>query len=318
VKTASIVVPAGEGGIGFDDLQYSALLGRVLVPAGRTGSLALIEPGTGRVTTIGGFSSQSAFGGGHGEGITSVSEGRSLLFVTDRTSRELDVLDPKTRKIVARAKLASSPDYVRFVEPTGEIWVTEPDKDRIEVFRLPAGASPKPEHVSFISVPGGPESLVVDGARKRAYSNLWTGTTVAADLESHAVAERWKNGCRDSRGIALDASRGFLFVGCAEGTAAVLDLVHGGRELGRARSGSGVDIIDYDSRIGHLYFPGAKSATMAVFGVAASGTLSLLGEFPTAESAHCVVSDQHGTAYVCDPKRGRLLAIHDPFPSSLR
>jgi hypothetical protein len=315
---ASISLPGGSAGIGFDDLQYSAALGRVLVPAGRTGALALVEPGTGVVTTIGGFSSQKDFGGGHGEGITSVSEGRGLLFVTDRSSLELDVLDPGPRKIVARARLASSPDYVRYVEPTGEIWVTEPDKDRIEVFVFPSGASARPAHAGFISVPGGPESLVVDSSRKRAYSNLWTGTTVSIDLKSRAIAERWPNGCQDSRGIALDASRGFLFAGCAEGTATVLDVVHGGRELGRAKSGFGVDIIDYDSGVGHLYFPGAKSATMAIIGVAKNGALSVLGTFPTAPSAHCVASDRRGIAYVCDPKRGSLLPIRDPYPPSLR
>lgn len=318
-KPDSIVIRGGgDAGIGFDDLQYSASLGRVLVPAGRTGALALVEPGTGQVTTIAGFSSQADFGGGHGEGITSVSEGRNLLFVTDRTSLELDVLDPKTRTIITRARLDSSPDYVRYVEPTGELWVTQPDKDRIEVFRLPVGTSPTPVHSGFISVPGGPESLTVDRTRKRAYSNLWTGKTVAIDLKSRAIVERWANGCEGSRGVALDEQRGWLFVGCAEGRAVVLDLGQKGRELGSVKSGAGVDIIDYDSKLGHLYFPGATSATMAIIGVAKNGTPSVLGTIPTASAAHCVVSDQQGTAYVCDPKQGSLLAIHDSYPASLK
>lgn len=245
-------------------------------------------------------------------------EGRNLLFVTDRSSLELDVLDAKSRKIVSRAKLASSPDYVRFVEPTGEIWVTQPDKDRIEVFRAPAGSNRRPEHARFIPVPSGPESLVIDKVRGRAYCNLWTGMTVALDLKSQAIAERWSNGCEGSRGLALDEQRGWLFVGCAEGRAVVLDLGQKGREIGSVKSGDGVDIIDYDSRLGHLYFPGAKSATMAIIGVAKNGTLSVLGTVPTAPAAHCVVSDQQGTAYVCDPKRGSLLPIRDSYPASLR
>ena len=59
---------------------------------------------------------------------------RGLLFVVDRTALRLDVLDPASGKIVAGAALSSGPDYVRYVEKTGEIWVTEPDEDRIEIF----------------------------------------------------------------------------------------------------------------------------------------------------------------------------------------
>jgi hypothetical protein len=32
-------------------------------------------------------------------------------------------------------------------------------------------------------VPGGPESLVIDQARRRAFTNLWDGVTVAIEIE---------------------------------------------------------------------------------------------------------------------------------------
>jgi hypothetical protein len=37
---------------------------------------------------------------------------------------------------------------------------------------------------------------------------------------------------------------------------------------------------------------------------------------PTAEDAHCVTTDDSGHAYVCDPKRGALLVIVDPYPAT--
>ncbi|HEX9103415.1 MAG TPA: hypothetical protein VF997_14485, partial [Polyangia bacterium] len=46
-------LPDGKGGIGFDDLRYDAALGRLLIPAGRTGNVDLIDPATGAVTPIG-------------------------------------------------------------------------------------------------------------------------------------------------------------------------------------------------------------------------------------------------------------------------
>src|SRR5260221_14735069 len=82
----------GSGGIGFDDLGYSAELGQVLVPAGRTGNLDLVDPKTLAITTTGGFSAQANYGGGHGEGTTSADAGRGLLFATDRSKMQLDVV----------------------------------------------------------------------------------------------------------------------------------------------------------------------------------------------------------------------------------
>jgi hypothetical protein len=315
---ATIPLPGGSGGIGFDDLRYSVFLDRVLAPAGRTGNLDLIDPDNHAVTAIGGFAPSRSFGGGHGEGTTSVDEGGGFLYATDRTSETINVIDPRAKKIVGSAKLAAGPDYVRFVPPTRELWVTEPDSDRIEVFRLEEKQPLLPRHDRFIPVKDGPESLVVDPARHRAYTHLWSGTTLAIDLVSHAIVERWPNGCKDSRGIALDADGQILFAACAEGTVSALDVAHGGKVLGRASSGSGVDIVDYDPKIGHLYFPGARSASMAIIGMAKNGSLSVLGTVPTAGGAHCVVTDGKRTAYVCDPKAGALLAIHDPYPASLR
>ena len=44
--TTVVAVPGGEGGIEFGDMQYDASLGKVLVPAGGTATLDLIDPDT--------------------------------------------------------------------------------------------------------------------------------------------------------------------------------------------------------------------------------------------------------------------------------
>src|SRR5882757_6491705 len=146
-------LPGGESGIGFDDMGFAPSIHKELVPAGRSGNLDLIEPNTMQITAIGGFSSRKSFGGGHGQGVTSVDEGRGLLFATDRDAKQLIVVDPKTQSVIATAPLASGPDYVRYVSATSEVWVTEPGTARIEVFSLPQNGAPEPAHVDFISVP---------------------------------------------------------------------------------------------------------------------------------------------------------------------
>jgi hypothetical protein len=311
--TTSLEIPGGQGGIGFDDLRFAPSLNVLLVPAGRTGALDLVDPATRAVAVIGGFNKSDKFGGGHGEGTTSADEGTGLLFATDRDSRTIAVVDPRAKRIVSSAKLSSGPDYVRFVAPTREVWVTEPDAERIEIFRLEGESPVRPVAAGVIAVKGGPESLVIDQERGRAYTNLWGASTLEIDVKARAVIATWGNGCKGSRGIALDPARGFLFVGCAEGKAVVLDL-NGGRGLSSGSSGDGVDIIDYSPKLGHLYLPGGRSATMATFRVSPKGGLTLLGTVATAQGAHCVAADSSSNAYVCDPKKGRLLVFHDPYP----
>jgi hypothetical protein len=311
-------LPGGAPGIGFDDLQFSKSLGKVLAPAARSGKLDLIDPATLKIDSIGGFSAQPTYDGGHDFGATSVDEGAGLLFVTDRTAQKLDLIDPKTRAIVSSAALAAGPDYVRFVPPA-EIWVTEPGHAQIEIFTLHPGASAKSATVkkaATIAIPGGPESLVIDRARHRAYANLWKAKTVAIDLASRAIVERWENGCKGSRGLALDGARAFLFVACAEGVAVTLDVAHHGRELSRLSSGSGVDVIDFSPSLSHLYFPGARSETLSILAVSPSGHLSQLATFPTAPHAHCVTTDDATRIFVCDPAHGQLLLIRDSYPKS--
>jgi hypothetical protein len=140
---------------------------RQVAPAGRTGKLDPIDPKTHKVESIGGFSAETdKFAGGHGEGTTSADAGGGYIFASDRGRSDVNVVDPKSSKIVGTVKLAGGPDYVRWVEPAREVWVTEPGKKQIEFFALDGG---KLVRKGVIDVPGGPESLVIDATRGRAY-----------------------------------------------------------------------------------------------------------------------------------------------------
>ena len=313
-KPTSLALPGGEGGIGFDDLMFAPALHRVLAPAGRTGKLVLVDPSTQKLDTVAGFSTdKDKFAGGHGEGTTSADAGGGFIFASDRSRPEVATVDAKTLKITGTTKLAGGPDYVRWVEPTTEVWVTEPGKKQIEWF---AAAKGKLVHKGAIDVPGGPESLVIDVARGRAYTHTWDDATVAIDLAKHAEVARWKNGCKASRGIALDGKRALLFVGCDEGKAIVLDVAHDGKQLGSAATGKGVDIIAYNAALAHLYVPGGDDATLTILGVTAAGKLDVLGSVAVAKDSHCVAVDDAAHAYVCDPKHGTLLVVTDPFAAT--
>jgi hypothetical protein len=302
--------PGRSQGIGFDDLGFAPTLHKVMVPGGNTGKLALIDPDSQKMEIIGGFSERAGYSGGHGEGITSADACRNLIYVTDRSARLLDIVDPEGKKIIASTRLAFGPDYVRCVSETNEVWVTEPAAERIEIFSLPYNGTRALTHSGFIPVQGGPESLVI--GHGRAFTHLWRSTTLAVDLRNRKVVGRWPNGCKGSRGIALDEKRGFLFAGCDEGKVNVLD-VKSGKIVGQASAGAGVEGIAYNQKLAHIYLPGATSGTIAVVSVSSSGAPTVLSTADTVAGAHCVTADDRDQVYVCDPAHGKILVFRDTF-----
>jgi 6-phosphogluconolactonase (cycloisomerase 2 family) len=306
-------VPAG--GIGFDDLLFSAERHAVLAPAGATGCVAVFDSASLAKTERCGLSVSGAYSGGHGDGVTSADIGAGRLFVADRSSQRLKVAELASApagETTATYPLSGQPDYVRWVESQREVWVTEPDQEQIEVFALEDRGTLR--RTQTIAVRGGPESLVIDSARRRAYTHLWSNGTVAIDLATHAPAEQFPNGCTGSRGIAIDSTRGFLFVGCAEGKAVVLDVTHAGKVLGTQETAPGVDIIAASLQLNHLYVPAASDGSVTVLGVRPNGTLRKLGSLPAAKGTHCVTGDDHSRVWVCSPDAGALLVFDDTFP----
>ncbi|HKU39170.1 MAG TPA: hypothetical protein VJR89_13510 [Polyangiales bacterium] len=312
----AFTIPNGRAGIGFDDLRYSTALHRVLVPGGRAGVLALVDPETGAMTSIEGFSKARAFQGGHDFGVTSVDEGRGLLFATDRTTTTLNVVDPNARSILASFKLRAEPDYVRYVEPTGELWITEPEAEQLEILALSNDTPPALSRAATIKVENGPESLTIDAARGRAFTHRWQAKTLAIDLKTRHIVGDWQNGCAASRGIDLEPEHGYVFAACSEGTLSVLDPQHGGKILSSLSAGSGYDVMGYDSKLRHAYLAGGTCSCLTTFGVSNAGKLTLLGQTHAPKDTHCVVADDIGSAWICQPSHGQIRKVVDPYPAT--
>ena len=304
LSAATVALPGGEGGIGFDDLGFAAKARKVIAPAGRTGKLDLVDPVTHEIVEIGGFSASPAGSRGHGAGVTSADEGpEGVMFAADRDTRELHAIDLAKRSFSATVKLAAGPDYVRFIAPLSEVWVTEPRQKQIEAFRWAEG---KLSPAGVVKVPDGPESLAHDG--ERAYTHSWRGVSYAIDLRSRAVAATFENGCEGARGIAILGK--LLFAGCDEGqvTAISLDSL---KVVGKAPTGKGVDIIAVSPALRHVYVPAEDSKTLTIVAAAPDGGLKILRTEPAARGSHCVAADDRGNAWVCDPEHGRLLVVPD-------
>ena len=311
---APVALPNGDPGISFDDLRYAPGIKKVLAPAGRSGNLDLVDPTTLDVVPISGFSASATFKAGHSAGTTSADEGGGKLFAIDHETQSLRVIDPSTNSMVGMAKLAGMPDYVRWVESSGEIWVTEPYTG-LEVLSIGSGATPA--HAATIAVSGGPEGIAVDNTRGRVYTDSFTGKTYAVDITQRAVVETWANGCSGlSLGVALDETRGFVFVACQAGSIVVLDAVHGGSKLGESTQGSGLDIISYNSNLHHLYVPGSMSGDLSILGISMSGIPTILDTIATVPGSNEVTADEFGNAWVADSTGGQLLKVSDPYPAT--
>jgi hypothetical protein len=284
----------------------------VLAPGGRSGNLDLVDPDTLAVTPVGGFSVSTSFtAGSHVSGVTSADEGGGKLFAIDHESQSVRVIDPATKAMIATTMLAGAPDYVRWVESSSEIWVTEPSTG-MEVLTVPSVGAPV--HAATMSVSAGPEAIVVDNTRHRVYTNSFVGQTYAIDIAQRTVVGAWTNGCSPlSLGIALDEVRGYVFVACSAGSVVVLDATNGGAKLGQIAQGSDLDIISYSASLHHLYVPGGTSADLGIVGISAAGVPTLLGTVPTAQGSKEVTSDEKGNAWVADPAGGRLLKVPDTY-----
>jgi DNA-binding beta-propeller fold protein YncE len=245
-----------------------------------------------------------------------VDEGAGFLFVTDRTSGLLHAVDPSAKAIVATISLGGSPDYVRYVQATNEVWVSEPSAAQIEIFVFNAGSPPALSASGTIAVTNGPESLVIDQRAGRAYTHRWQASTVVIDVKTRAIVAEWANGCAASRGLAVDEARGFFFAGCSEGTVSVLDAAHEGHLLSSIARGAGYDVIGYSPTLGHVYLAGTACKCLIILGVSSRGDLSFLGRFGATGSAHCAVADDRGHAWFCDPDGGQLWRVDDPYPAS--
>ena len=299
-----------EGSVGFDEIVWAPRARRVIVPSGGTGKVHMLDPATGATEVVGGFGQSNELRGGHTQGPTSAVEADGLIVTVDRTAKRVVVFDPKARRIVAGHDLAGAPDYVRYERGSHEVWVTEPESERIELFSFdPARGEAAFERKGEIVIAGGPESLVFDSARGRAYANLWHGVTVAIDIPTHSVHTAFANGCDGSRLLAIDEPRSLLFTACVEGKVTTMDLTHGGQVVSSIRYGQGMDAIAYDGRRGLLHVPSAVTGTMATIQVGTVGELTLAGEVITAKGASCVAVDDDGGVWVCDPAHGRVLSV---------
>lgn len=323
-EARAISLTGTETFVTLDYFAWDPVHHRLWVPAGNQESVVVIDGESGRVTTLRGYpSAEFTLGGRRGRlGPSSATVGDHVMFVGSRGNSSIYVIDsatlergPSLRIAPISAGWAGAPDGISYVGSTKELWVTrgapplgiassdgsltvldasDPYALR-EKTKVPLGASA--------------EGYAYDEARGLFFTNLReTAETVAVSLQDHRIVSRWKSGCDEPRGLAMDAPRGFLLVACS-GRVVSLDVKHDGAVVGSIDTGDGLDNIDYSTSARTLYAAASKAGTLTIARVDDSGALVSLAVIPTAQGARGVVAGDDGTAYVADPRNGRILVV---------
>jgi len=319
-----IALPGANGSVALDYFAYDRASGKLWLPASTTGSVDVIDEITDVVSQVTGFKTSEVELRGRKItiGPTAVSIGPGVAYIGNRGDSTVCVIDTKTlardeclQVAPVEAGRAAAPDGVVYVAATRELWITtgapplgiaSADKS-LQVFD-----ASDPHHLkrkTKIALDGSAEGYAVDNQRGLFYTNIEeAGTTVGLDVHTHQVVAKWKVGSPVLQGLALDSTRGFLFVACADHVVS-LDTQHGGKVIDSLQTGAGLDNIDYSPERKTLYAAASQVATLSIAEVSDDGKFHLQASVPTVKGARSVVAASGDIAYMIDPVGGRLLKL---------
>lgn len=319
-----IALPGANGLVTLDYFAYDSTTGRLWVPGGNMGTVYVIDAANDQVTRVGTYAT-AEFKIAERQGVlgpSSISLGEGVVYLGNRADSKICMIDSSklkagncTRVSSPNAGLAAAPDAVVYIPTTKEVWVTS----GAPPIGIPAAeksiaildATP-PHDLKFkgkLPLDGSAEGYAVDAKRGLFYTNIEeSGSTVAIDVRRRTIVSRWRSGCADPRGLALDKKHALLFVACADKVVA-LDMAGDGHVAGSISTGNGLDNIDYSEEAGLLYAAASDAATLTVAKVEADGKIVPLAVVPTVKGARGVVAGAAGHAYVIDPHGGRILKV---------
>lgn len=307
----SIPLPGAILPIAYDYLAVDRALGRVYLAVSNSGSLDVYDVATATMTKVDGFKTVERDFKGKKRllGPSSATVGDGIVYVGDRATNEVCVVDSKTLKLGKCLTIPTSLDGLMYVPSAKEVWVTTPKDMSLTVLDASKPTVLKPKLV--IKVPGEPEGFAVDDAHGSFFTNLEDkGSTLEINIKDHKIHSTWNPACSSDgpRGVAVDSEHGLVFVACTDHIQ-ILDSAHDGAALGKLDTGAGVDNIDYVASSGQLIVGAGKAAKITVFHSDDHGSATVVATGNTAQGSRNAVADSNGVVYVPDPANGALLML---------
>ena len=222
-------------------------------------------------------------------GVHGVALARNLSrgFTSNGRDSSLTVFDLKTLQVEKVVRITGrNPDAIAFDPATNRVFAlngASHDASVVDANTL--------EQVGSIDLGGKPETGQPDG-KGMLYVNIEDKSeVVAVDTKTMQVKARYPLApCEEPTGMALDAVRGRLIVGCGNKLMAVMD-VRTGKIITTIPVGEGVDASGFDPAT-QLAFTSNGEGTLSVIRENADGTFTSVATIPTQRGARTMTLDE--------------------------
>ena len=207
-------------------------------------------------------------------------------FASNGKENTVSIVDLKTLKTLSKVSTGANPDAIFYEASRKEVYAFNGRGKSATVFGAETGVV-----VATIPLPGKPEFAVGDPELGRVFCNIEdTSQVVAIDPKTHAVVNTWTTAPgEEPTGLAIDAKRHRLFVGCSNAKMVLLDAVSG-KVLASVAAGDGVDATAFDDGSG-LAFSSAGDATVTIARADAADKFSVVQTLATVRGARTMTLD---------------------------
>lgn len=308
----TIALPgASPSGVSLDLLAYDRAHHRIWVPAGETGTVAVVEARDDRVAIVPGFATAEIERHGTKRivGPSSATVGDGVVYVGNRGDSSVCAVGAESLRVGRCVRLAAMPDGLAYVGSTHEVWVTTPRDKAIVILdaTTPSALTVK----ATITLDGAPEGFAVDETRGVFYTNLEDkDRTLTIDLARRKVTHTWVPDCGEAgpRGLAIDHGLNLLVVACTDHLV-VLDAGNEGARRSTMSVGAGVDDIALLESHHDVFAAAARTATLTIAHLDAQGGLTPRATEATRAGARNAVVTEDGVAYLTDGGEGKILVV---------
>jgi DNA-binding beta-propeller fold protein YncE len=264
----------GEGG--WDYITVDSVNHRLYVP--RSTHTMVIDAESGK--TLADIPGQK-----HNHGVALVPEaGRG--FITDGAG-SIVIFDLKTNAVLGAVKAHPDADGIIYDKASGLVLAVSGDDGVLMTVK--PDADPKSASIDSLELGGKPEFLASDGAGK-VYVNLVDKNQVAVvDMKAHKVLAHWPVAPGGTPvGMALDAEKGQLFIGCRNPQKLIVMSTHDGKVLADLPIGVGVDATRYDD---HQAFASCRDGKLEVAAETSPGKFEIVQTVTTPVGARTMDVD---------------------------
>src|SRR5437588_940352 len=207
-------------------------------------------------------------------------------FSSNGKENKSSVVDLQTLSTTCKVETGDGPDAIAYDGKRGEVYVFNHKGHSATVFGAKAA-----NVVTTIPLDGSPEFAVADEAAGRVYCNIEDKSEVAViDAAKHEVIEQWPLAPGEQpTGIALDAVRHRLFVGCHNKLMAMLD-TETGKVVTTVPIGAGVDGCAFDDAT-KLAFASCGEGATTIAKEEAPDRLTVVDNLKTERGARTIALD---------------------------